>query len=78
MSPELTLRPLLSVQDERRPHQQPHRVAGANAPAFVERWIFRLDGRGKFLVSPELTLRPLLSDAVRRTRPPDSAVCRRS
>ena len=37
VSPELTLRPSLSVLPDRARHEQAPRVAGANAPAFVER-----------------------------------------
>ena len=64
VSPELTLRPLLSGGRELWQRRlKPPRVAGANAPAFVERgadheWLAPLPSE---IVSPELTLRPLLS-----------------
>ena len=64
MSPELTLRPSLSgpAWIDRLIAGGEQRVAGANAPAFVER-----AGGGELSpdsgkrVSPELTLRPSLS-----------------
>ena len=62
MSPELTLRPLLSVATSvvwERGDQD--RVAGANAPAFVERCDTADELPSIRFVSPELTLRPLLS-----------------
>ena len=64
MSPELTLRPSLSELEVGRMHAAPLGVAGANAPAFVERSAGRTIGLSRHPVSPELTLRPSLSAVV--------------
>ena len=64
VSPELTLRPLLSELRRTGVHPGAQRVAGANAPAFVERPPIAPQPRGSRAVSPELTLRPLLSGVI--------------
>ena len=63
VSPELMLRPSLSALPRKcLPEQRAPRVAGAYAPAFVER-LREVDGVGRRGrgVSPELMLRPSLS-----------------
>ena len=62
VSPELTLRPSLSVIGDGANEGLIQRVAGANAPAFVERPRPGPGRRPASPVSPELTLRPSLSD----------------
>ena len=63
VSPELTLRPSLSGSDgDVGRCATSGRVAGANAPAFVERIPSEPIRSVRLAVSPELTLRPSLSD----------------
>ena len=62
VSPELMLRPSLSARASRRSeYGRAARVAGAYAPAFVERQRQRLRRWSDTGVSPELMLRPSLS-----------------
>ena len=61
MSPELTLRPSLSGRGYSGRSTGGASVAGANAPAFVERIQSAQHLSWPFSVSPELTLRPSLS-----------------
>ena len=67
VSPELMLRPSLSDDHGYDPLVLGRRVAGAYAPAFVERRIACGIHSGCCGVSPELMLRPSLSgDRIRR------------
>ena len=70
VSPELMLRPSLSGHRQRHRRRRGGRVAGAYAPAFVERRHRRSLRQPRQHVSPELMLRPSLSEPASATSVP--------